>query len=62
MHNWPMIRTALAAFKGNIYQKHMFPNFRTSPLKIFVIDTACPIFVLEYLSYLGKFEAEYKNA
>jgi hypothetical protein len=51
MHDRRTIRTALAAFKGNIYQKH-----------ICAIDTACTIFAFENRSYLGEFEAEFKKA
>jgi hypothetical protein len=36
MHDRRTIRTALAAFKGNIYQKHMFPNCPTPPLKKYI--------------------------
>jgi hypothetical protein len=37
----------------------MFPNFRACG----VIDTACTIFAFEKnRSYLGEFEAEFKNA
>jgi hypothetical protein len=58
MHNRRTIRTALAAFKGNIYKKYMLPN-----KKMFVhAVSACIIFACGYRSYLGEFEAEFKKA
>jgi hypothetical protein len=50
MHNRRVIRAVLAAFKG-IKKNHACG----------VIDTACTIFASENPSYLGKFEAEFKQ-
>jgi hypothetical protein len=67
MHNRRTIRSTLAAFKGNIYQKHIHKNFynfkgATKQQKCFVNDTTCTIFAFENRSYLGEFEAELKKA
>jgi hypothetical protein len=65
------IRTALAAFKGNIFQKHIcsrivlphhYHNLTTNFRACGVIDAACTIFAFENRSYLDEFEAELKKA
>jgi hypothetical protein len=63
MHDRRTIRTTLAAFKGNIYQKHC----PTPPFKKYINlkglpNKKCKIFAFENRSYLGEFEAEFKKA
>jgi hypothetical protein len=77
MHNQRTIRTALAAFKGNIYQNIYVPELSYPPLtkyinlkglrnKIFSC-MRCHLhrmhdFCVQNRSYLGEFEAEFKKA
>jgi hypothetical protein len=69
IHNRRTIRAALAAFKGNIYQKHIrsrivLPHHYKNILNKRVSLTK-QIFSVEnrlFLLYLGEFEAEFKKA
>jgi hypothetical protein len=66
MHNQRTIRAALAASKGNIYQKtYMFPNCPTPPLQKHLNLKGLPNkkkYAFENRLYLGEFEAEFKKA
>jgi hypothetical protein len=63
MHNWRTIGAVLAAFKGNIYQKHMFANCPIPPLQKYILVNRYKG-VRGYLTkndYLREFEAELKK-
>jgi hypothetical protein len=64
MHNGRPIRAALAAFKENIYHKHMNTYVHMNVLPQYYTNIYCTFYgaIEQFFKYLREFEAQFKKA